>query len=137
MVRDEDDNMRKGFREFKKKLTDAVADSATTNQIIYTARTDPRMQARWMEYCGVDKVEDIDYNQPEVYIEFMACDPAIYALADNPDKFIEETRCDRATFMKYYDVTLPDSRFDDAKARKKAMKQAFLHKMNPRKSKKN
>lgn len=32
--------------------------------------------SRWMKACGVDKVEDIDYDNPFVKIEWLLCDPA-------------------------------------------------------------
>lgn len=31
--------------------------------------------ARWMDVCGVDSPEDIDYDNPFVKIEWLLCDP--------------------------------------------------------------
>lgn len=97
-----------------------MIDEELVGKIAVRARTSQEMQSRWMKYCGVDSPEDIDYSNPEVYIEFCACDPTIYRLADDPAAFIEATKCDPETFMKYYRTDLPNSRFEDEKGRKKA-----------------
>lgn len=109
----------RSIKELKKAVEDSI-DENLVGQIATRARTSPEMQRRWMEYCGVDSPDKIDYSNPEVYIEFCACDPTIYRLADDPAAFIEATKCDPETFFKYYDVKLPDSRFEDEKGRRKA-----------------
>ena len=111
--------MRKAIGKLKAAAEEMI-DEELVGQIAVRARTSPEMQSRWMEYCGVDSPEDIDYSNPEVYIEFCACDPTIYRLADDPAAFIEATKCDPETFLKYYRTDLPDSRFEDEKGRRKA-----------------
>lgn len=117
--------MIKAIETLKAQVTDMI-DEELVGKIATRARTSPEIQQRWMEYCGVDSPEDIDYSNPEVYIEFCACDPTIYRLADDPAAFIQATNCDPETFMRFYDVTLPDSRFEDAKGRAKAYRRACL-----------
>lgn len=65
-------------------------------------RTDPRILRRWMGYTGAERPEDIDYSNPCVQIEFLACDPAVLAIAEDAERFIEETGCDRETFLRHY-----------------------------------
>lgn len=38
-------------------------------------RTRANYHARWMEVCGVDSVDKIDYDNPFVKIEWLLCDP--------------------------------------------------------------
>lgn len=89
----------------KKKVMDSL-DEATVERIrdqtMLRLRSDPRILVRWMGYCGVDKAEDIDYDDPCVYIEWHACDPSILELSDDPDAFVEATGCDRETFLRHF-----------------------------------
>lgn len=89
----------------KKKVMDSL-DEATVERIrdqtMLRLRSDPRILARWMGYCGVDKAEDIDYDDPCVYIEWRACDPSILEMSDDPEAFVEATGCDRETFLRHF-----------------------------------
>lgn len=38
-------------------------------------RTRANYHAQWMEVCGVDTVDEIDYENPFVKIEWLLCDP--------------------------------------------------------------
>lgn len=118
-------------RKLTKKVEGWVEDTGVTNQITLRLRSHPDMLARWRGYCGVETDEEIDYDNPEVLIEWWACDPEIYALADDPDAFIGRTGCDRETYMRLYDPHVEGARFDSAEVRAKAYKQAVkTHRKN-------
>lgn len=91
--------------DLKKKTLDSL-DAATVERIrdqtMLRLRSDPRIIARWMGYCGVDRAEDVDYENPCVYIEWCACDPSILELSDDPERFVEATGCDRETFLRHF-----------------------------------
>lgn len=97
--------------DLKKKTLDSL-DAATVERIrdqtMLRLRSDPRILARWMGYCGVEKAEDVDYDNPCVFIEWCACDPSILELTDDPDAFVEATGCDRETFLRYFWSRSPD-----------------------------
>ena len=84
------------------KLEEVMKVEDMRNQAAMRTRADPRMLERWMRYTGADSPEGIDYTDKCVYIEWSACDPAVYGLADDADAFIEETKCDRETYMAHY-----------------------------------
>lgn len=84
------------------KLEEVMKIDDMRNQAAMKTRMDPRMLERWMSYCKADSPEGIDYSEPCVYIEWSACDPAVYGMADDAEAFIEETRCDRDVYMRYY-----------------------------------
>ena len=47
---------------------------------------------RWMDVCGVDSPEDIDYDNPFVKIEWLLCDPGwLHAIKSKKgrDQFLE------------------------------------------------
>lgn len=80
-----------------------IADDVDAKVIMRMA-SDPRIQARWMSYCGADEPSGIDYSNPCVRIELAACSPSLLSLAARDgEAFIERTACDRETFMRYYD----------------------------------
>lgn len=95
-------------KEVKHKLEDGL-DEKVVSQAAMKLRTDPRFVSRWMEYTGAERYEDIDWANPCVYIEWMACDIKILNLCDDAEAFIEETGCDRETFMRYYWPEVPDA----------------------------
>lgn len=82
---------------FQGEVLDGVRD-----RIVMTLASDPRMQARWMSYCGAEDPSGIDYANPCVQIELMACDPSVLAIAEDAEGFIARTRCDRGVFMEHY-----------------------------------
>lgn len=87
---------------------DGVSDDIIA-QVAVRLRSDPRYLARWREYSGAEDDQHIDYGNPCVEIEFMACDPSLLGLAARDgERFIEETGCDRETFMRYYDQSCPN-----------------------------
>lgn len=96
-IRDKYEAAKKIKRDMENGLSDKVVDGAAM-----TLRSDVRFLNRWKEYCGVDKWDDIDYSNPCVYIEWAACDISILNLCDDADAFIEATKCDRETFLRYY-----------------------------------
>lgn len=65
-------------------------------------RSDPRILKRWMEYTHAERPEDIDYSDPCVMIEFQAADPTVLAMAEDMDRFVAFTGCDRETFRLHY-----------------------------------
>lgn len=82
---------------------DGIADDVIA-QVAVRLRSDPRYLARWREYSGAEDDQHIDYENPCVEIEYMACDPSLLGLAARDgERFVEETGCDRETFMRYYD----------------------------------
>lgn len=95
----------KAVDALKDKVLDAL-DGETVQSIrdqsAMRIRSDPRILARWMEYSGVDKAEDIDYSNPCVYIEWCAAEITVLSMCDDPEAFIKETGCDRETFMRWY-----------------------------------
>lgn len=91
--------LRKAIRG---KLEEVMKIDDMRNQAAMKTRMNPQMLERWMAYCKVDSPDDIDYADPCVYIEWSACDPAVYGMADDADAFIEETRCDREVYMAHY-----------------------------------
>jgi len=97
--------------DLKKKTLDSL-DAATVERIrdqtMLRLRSDPRILARWMGYCGVEKAEDVDYDNPCVFIEWCACDPSILELSDDPDAFVEATGCDREVFLLHFWSRSPD-----------------------------
>ncbi len=94
---------RPGLRNaIKGKLEEVMKVDDLRNNAAMRTRADPRMQERWMAYSNADSPEGIDYANPCVYIEWSACDPAVYGMADDPDLFCEETKCDRDVYMKHY-----------------------------------
>lgn len=89
----------------KQKMMDSLDDATVErirDQTMLRLRSDPRILARWMGYCGVGKAEDIDYDDPCVFIEWCACDPKVLEMSDNPDAFVEATGCDRGVFLQYF-----------------------------------
>lgn len=96
---------RPSMSEIKREVRRAIEERADDINVQAAARvrSDPAMLGRWMRYCGVDSPEAIDYSQPCVYIEWSACEPRVYNLADDPAAFVEATRCDAETFLRYYD----------------------------------
>lgn len=97
--------------DLKQKTLDSL-DAATVERIrdqtMLRLRSDPRILARWMGYCGVEKAEDVDYDNPCVFIEWCACDPSILELTDDPDAFVEATGCDREVFLLHFWSRSPD-----------------------------
>ena len=51
------------LEKIKKAVSDTI-DEELVGQIATRARTSPEMQRRWMEYCGVDSPDKIDYSNP-------------------------------------------------------------------------
>ena len=91
------------LREAVKDRMDNLSDDIVA-QVAVRLRSDPRYLARWREYSGAEDDQHIDYGNPCVEIEFMACDPSLLGLAARDgERFLEETGCDRETFMRYYD----------------------------------
>lgn len=72
------------------------------DQTAMRLRSDPRILERWMGYCGVTEVQAIDYGNPCVFIEFMACDPTILGMASDREAFLAATGCDREVFTAHY-----------------------------------
>lgn len=103
-----EDLKKLSLRERLAKLKRLMADKAegiADDVDIKTAmrlRSEPKMLNRWRIYCGVDDNRKIDYSNPCVIIEFAACDPSIYALADDAERFCEVTGADVETYRKYY-----------------------------------
>lgn len=99
---------RQALAELKARVkegAESIADDVQM-QTAMRLRSDKRMLARWMEYSGTDDPELIDYNDPCVQIEYLACDPHLHNLAGRDGAaFVEQTGCDRETFMRYYDQT--------------------------------
>lgn len=97
---------RRKLREFKDAVrgeVDGIADDARA-QTAMRLRSDPRILERWMGYTGADTEDAIDYADPCVMIEFIACDPSMLNLAaEDGEQFVRETGCDRDVFMRYYD----------------------------------
>ncbi len=97
---------RKKLREFKDAVrgeVEGIADDAR-DQTAMRLRSDPRILDRWMGYTGAVTAGAIDYSDPCVMIEFIACDPSMLNLAaTDGEAFVEETGCDREVFMAYYD----------------------------------
>lgn len=92
------------FRKFRSKVekklepfADQIADDAAMR-----IRMDGRILRRWMDYSGAETPAGIDYSNPCVYIEWCAADLAVLNMAEDAEKFIERTGCDRETFMRYY-----------------------------------
>lgn len=101
----------KAVDALKEKVMDALDGETVQNirdQAALKIRADPRILERWMGYCGADKPEDIDYSDPCVFIEWCAADITVLSMADDADAFIEETGCDRETFLRYYWPKGPD-----------------------------
>lgn len=91
------------LKELVGERIDGVADDVIA-QTAVRLRSDPRYLARWREYTGAEDDDHIDYSDPCVEIEFMACDPSLLGLAARDgERFLAETGCDRETFMRYYD----------------------------------
>ena len=87
---------------------DGISDDIIA-QVAVRLRSDPRYLARWREYSGAEDDQHIDYANPCVEIEYMACDPSLLGLAARDgERFIEETGCDRETFYSYYDQSCPN-----------------------------
>lgn len=90
---------------FKKRVEEAFDENVTQNvrdQAAMRIRSDPRILARWMEYTGASRPEDIDYSDPCVMIEFQAADPMVLNMAEDADLFLAYTGCDREVFMEHY-----------------------------------
>lgn len=89
---------------------DEVSDDVSMKASI-RARESPEMLLRWRTYCGVETDGEIDYGNPCVYIEYCACDPKVYAYADDPEDFCELTGSDPETYRTYYwpDESNPDA----------------------------
>ena len=45
----------------------------------YTAQTRAHWTERWMEICGVQTPEEIDYDNPYVHLEWLLCDLRVTA----------------------------------------------------------
>lgn len=97
---------RRQLREFKEKVryeVEGVADDTRAKSAM-RLRSDPRILERWMGYTGAETADAIDYSNPCVEIEFIACDPSMLNLAaTDGEAFMQETGCDREVFMAHYD----------------------------------
>lgn len=97
---------RQALAELKTRVktgAESIADEVQMKTAL-RLRSDERILARWMEYSGTDDPELIDYSNPCVQIEYLACDPHLHNLAGRDGAaFIEKTGCDHETFMRYYD----------------------------------
>ncbi len=114
LKRDEEERREKGrmdaylhplsyLKGYVAEKIDGVSDDVIA-QTAVRLRSDPRYLARWREYSGAEDDDHIDYANPCVEIEFMACDPSLLGLAARDgERFLAETGCDRETFMRYYD----------------------------------
>ena len=88
-------------KEVKRKMQEGLSEEVV-DRAAMKLRTDPRIVSRWMGYTGAKSYEDINWEDPCVFIEWCACDITIQNLADDPEEFIGATGCDRETFMRYY-----------------------------------
>lgn len=115
LKKDEDERRSSAFLHplatFKGYVSDKI-DGISDDVIAQTAirlRSDPRYLARWREYSGAEDDQHIDYGNPCVEIEYMACDPSLLGLAARDgERFLAETGCDRETFYAYYDQSAED-----------------------------
>lgn len=90
------------LKEAVKERFDEDVVQSVRDKTAMQIRTDPRILARWMGYTGASSPEEIDYSDPCVFIEWCAADLSVLASAEDPDRFVERTGCDRETFMRYY-----------------------------------
>ena len=58
------------------KIVDEVKFQLENKKGSVLANVRAKHHARWMQVCGVTEVEDIDYDNPFVKIEWLLCDPA-------------------------------------------------------------
>ena len=54
----------------KERIATRLEESNDNN----TAKVRAKALDSWMEICGVDRVEDIDYSNPRVHLEWFLCD---------------------------------------------------------------
>lgn len=97
---------KEALAELKRRASEqfeGIADDVRM-QTAMRMRSDPRILERWMAFTGAEDPDGIDYDDPCVQIEYLACDPTLHNLAGRDGKaFVERTGCDEATFMRYYD----------------------------------
>lgn len=57
-------------RTLKEKMLDKLEESSDEN----AAKVRYKFGPRWMKLCGVDRWEDIDWDNPYVHLEWFLCD---------------------------------------------------------------
>ncbi len=62
-----------------KKVADRIRMELEMNHERYSARTRMQWMERWMEICGTDTPEGIDYDNPYVHLEWLLCDLRVTA----------------------------------------------------------
>lgn len=92
----------KQLKEAVKDYFDENVSQDVRDRAAMRIRTDPRILKRWMGYTGATRPEDIDYADPCVQIEWWGADMSLLAIAEDADRFIAETGCDRDVYMRYY-----------------------------------
>ena len=60
-------------------LSDRIRFEMDMNHEKYVADIRAKWLGRWMEICGVDNPDDIDYDNPYVHLEWLLCDPRVTA----------------------------------------------------------
>lgn len=106
----EEERKESGFKAWKERMSGRVHEALDGKkdmihmQTAARMRGDKRILGAWMEYSGVTDVADIDYANPCVHIEWTCCELDLLMLATSDgERFLQETDCDRETFMRYYD----------------------------------
>lgn len=106
----EEERKESGFRAWKKRTSDSIHNAIDDKKETIVAqstirmRNDKRVLQAWREYSHAHQDSEIDYDNPCVHIEWVCCDLDMLMLATSDgEKFLQQTDCDRETFMKYYD----------------------------------
>lgn len=66
-------------KKTSKRVAKRVNAELDLNHEKYTASTRMKWMERWMEICGTDTVEGIDYDNPYVHLEWLLCDLRVTA----------------------------------------------------------
>ena len=64
----------------RKRLMESLNDAMESSLDDTAARVRLQYHPRWKKICGVERSEDIDYNNPVVSTEYILCDPRIIRL---------------------------------------------------------